>query len=228
MIYLTGANGHIGTKLFHSLAPHFSICKMARENGNIKWSLGEVPNLLRLNQEDVLIHLGWSLRDRKNDFALNVGGSQVISEYFKSNGARVLFVSSVSAGSDSHYGEQKFEAEKVLKDLNCSILRIGMIPVLNRYDHGALKIFGFNCEINVTEYDDFIQCVLSYLESKDDGRNFEIVSRRSQYRELFKSAKFRFTPKVFRWQGARIYTKYRTVNNILDAMYNLSTTNLRL
>jgi hypothetical protein len=44
-----------------------------------------------------------------------------------------LFISTVAAGNQSHYGRSKFLAEKHVLDLGGSVIRPGLVPDLNRY-----------------------------------------------------------------------------------------------
>jgi hypothetical protein len=172
-IGITGASGKIGRQLVQTLRMHHQVISFGREDSDIEWAMGVMPSQLQLKEVDVLIHLAWSLKDRRNDFHLNVGGTGSLSFAAKRSGVPFLFISSVAASSISNYGLAKAEAEKLVIENDGQIVRVGLIPKVNRYSKFSTKLIGVypnlpKC-IRITPYKTFEEFILEWVSKENNN-----------------------------------------------------------
>jgi hypothetical protein len=164
---VTGASGKLGKRLIQSLITEHEVVTFGRQESDVNWTLGITPSPNQLSGIDVLIHLGWSLKDRKNDFHLNVGGTATLASAANSSGIPFLFVSSVAATSSSFYGISKLGAEKLVAENHGFTVRIGLIPESNNYSGNLDKFLGIYPSlpslISITRYEDFESFIRKWL-----------------------------------------------------------------
>lgn len=192
-IGITGGSGKIGMQLTQTLKNHHEVILFGRQNADIDWAMGVMPSKLQLKDVDVLIHLAWSLSDRRKDFHLNVGGTGSLSLAARKSGVPFLFVSSVAASSISNYGLAKAEAEKLVTENKGQILRIGLIPDANRYSSYSTKLIGLypklNESIHVTSYKKFEEFINDWIGKENSNWNstkfYEVVSGKYSSKEVF-------------------------------------------
>ncbi len=140
---MTGASGRIGRLLVEHLSLTHEVITFGRSNSDYLWTLGIIPTESQLKDINLIIHLGWSLRDRSADFHLNVGGTLLLAQAAHKSKIPFLFISSVAAASTSEYGKSKAEAEILVLDCLGTVVRIGLVPQSNRYEESRKRYLTF-------------------------------------------------------------------------------------
>jgi len=143
-ILITGSNGFISQKLFNYLKnKNQSIfCTSRDKNDAFYFDLKNDSNSKHsIPKFDILIHLayfkGKSFIDEKK---YNINGSKNIFLLAKKYKAKIIYISSQSANSESYsnYGKIKYELEDIASNFDASIIRPGLI-----YEKNAnMGIFG--------------------------------------------------------------------------------------
>ena len=125
MIYLTGANGLVGSRL--------SVCLGDMKVTKISYR-DEVPDVFESHNESYLIHLGWSSTTRAKDKSIEkdvVNSKKLFELYQKKNpNGHIIFL---STAGDLHrdieddiptphslYGKCKLHVENILNELECN------------------------------------------------------------------------------------------------------------
>jgi hypothetical protein len=170
---ITGATGRLGSRLVEYLSKEHEVITFGRAFSDKPWTLGVIPSAAQLNEIDVLIHLAWSLRDRERDFHLNVGGTLVLAQAAQTSRIPFLFISSVAANSNSDYGKSKAEAERLVFDCLGTVMRIGLVPDLNRYTGTRTRHFSLypNLEfkVPVTSFELLKKSIDDWIVGRDEG-----------------------------------------------------------
>ena len=150
-IGITGATGRIGERLVEHLSQKNEIVTFGKAGSNYPWALGVIPSPKQLEEIDVLIHLAWSINDRERDFHLNIGGTLLLAKATRESAVPLLFISTIAATSNSQYGQSKAQAETVVFNNQGTVIRIGLVPNLNRYTETKNQIFSFfqNLEVKI-------------------------------------------------------------------------------
>lgn len=126
MIYVTGANGLVGSRLVNFCGE--KITKISYRD--------EVPDVFESHDNSCLIHLGWASTTRTKDGSAknDVINSKKLFEYYqrKNPNGRIIFVSSAgdlhrdnkSSTPKPHslYGQCKLDVENILNDLDCQTI----------------------------------------------------------------------------------------------------------
>ena len=132
-ILITGSSGFISKKLSNYLKnKNYKVfCTSRVKNNNFYFDLKNKNNIKHtIPKFDILIHLayfkGGSYYEEKKN---NINGSKNIFLIAKKNNAKIIFVSSQSANSNSYsnYGKIKYELESVAADFDAYIIRPGLI-----------------------------------------------------------------------------------------------------
>ncbi len=142
-IGITGATGRIGKRLVEHLSHQNEIVTFGKVGSNYLWTLGIIPSPKQLEEIDVLIHLAWSLNDRERDFHQNIGGTLLLAQATMESSVPFLFISTTAATSYSQYGLSKAQAERAVVSNKGTVIRIGLVPDLNRYTETKKQIFTF-------------------------------------------------------------------------------------
>jgi hypothetical protein len=192
-IGITGASGRLGSRLIEKLSLQHEVITFGRSKSDCLWTLGVIPSESQLRDIDVFIHLAWSLRDRSGDYHLNVGGTLVLAQAAQAAEVPFLFISSVAAMSNSEYGKSKAQAEALVLDCMGTVVRIGLVPELNRYEVSKKRVLSlypnFRFKIQITSFDAFRESIDRWI-SNDKG-HFSgnivttIVSSEMEAREIF-------------------------------------------
>lgn len=173
-IGISGASGRLGRALVEHLSKQHNVIAFGRSNSDHLWTLGVVPSPSQLNDIDLFIHLAWSLRDRSADYYINVGGTLLLAQAAHAQKVPFLFVSSVAATSNSEYGESKARAETFVLDYLGTVIRIGLVPELNRYEIPRKRILSFypdfRVKIQTTSFNDLQKVIDDWIHL--DRMNF--------------------------------------------------------
>ena len=125
MIYLTGANGLVGSRL--------SMCFGDLKFKKISYR-DTVPDLFKSHDSSCLIHLGWSSNTRLKEKTKDVENSKKLFELYqkKNPNGKIIFLS--SAGDlhrdsedgfpkpHSLYGISKLQVEEILSNIDCQTI----------------------------------------------------------------------------------------------------------
>jgi len=209
-IGITGSNSSIGRSL--------SIALRSAGHEVIEFSRSEdigSPSYFQLQSEGlpfgmrdikILIHLAWDrTRTASRSESINIrGSSQLISE-LSTRGVRVIFLSTVSADSNSKsdYSREKFEVEQVVLKHQGTVIRAGVVT-----DQNSSGIFGIinqlgnlplicphlipDPPLRLTRLDSLIDCCVDAVK---DGLVAEVLTvadtRYTSLSELVHSIRFR-------------------------------------
>ena len=122
MIYLTGANGLVGSRL--------SMCFGDLKFKKISYR-DTVPDLFKSHDSSCLIHLGWSSNTRLKEKTKDVDNSKKLFELYqkKNPNGKIIFLSSAgdlhrdskdeSPKPHSLYGISKLQVEDILSNIDC-------------------------------------------------------------------------------------------------------------
>jgi hypothetical protein len=172
-IGITGANGRLGRGILNHLRQHHEVTTFGRGDSEHFWTLGIIPPQSQLKDLDVFIHLAWSLRDRAGDYHLNVGGTLLLAQAAEAAQIPFLFVSSLAVTSNSAYGKSKAEAELAVLDCSGMVIRVGLVPELNRYELAKktkLSVYpNFKHKIHVTSMEVLCQAIDKWIVSCNEG-----------------------------------------------------------
>ena len=125
MIYLTGSNGLVGSRLSMSLGD-LKVTKISYRD--------DVPDVFKSHKESYLIHLGWSSNTRGKEKTNDVINSKKLFDLYqkKNPNGKIIFLSSagdlhrdnngLSPKPHSLYGKSKLDVEKILENLNCQTI----------------------------------------------------------------------------------------------------------
>lgn len=233
-ILLTGASGHLGKLLVANLGNEFDFVRLGRNDGDFEWTLGVIPPPEILEGVDAIVHLAWSMKDRKADGHKNIGGSHLLAQCAGTARIPFLFISSVAVLGKSNYGNSKREAEKLIASENGSILRIGLVKNVNRYGGDIRKVqlvLKSNHKINFTLAEDFISSIRFWLEGQvknlPTSKIYTLVSGSQTATEFFKSPTGRniFVQEYLIWSFLKIFSLFSTTaRNSLDAFQSFKST----
>lgn len=125
MIYLTGANGLVGSRL--------SMCFGDLKFKKISYR-DTVPDLFKSHDSSCLIHLGWSSNTRLKEKTKDVENSKKLFELYqkKNPNGKIIFLSSAgdlhrdsedgSPKPHSLYGISKLQVEEILSNIDCQTI----------------------------------------------------------------------------------------------------------
>ena len=142
----------------------------------IPWSLGQKLDNTNLPRLDLVVHLAWQTKSRRENFHLNIGGSLQLISQASMSGSRVIFVSSLAAlNPRSYYGIAKSIVEKKGSFKEFEIIRPGLILHAEEYSKKIKKfaiIPGHKTPVYVTH----LECLLSELlmrisQTRESDRN---------------------------------------------------------
>jgi len=154
-IFITGAEGYLGSKLYEYLADklpeHKIVGSFIEENENsalIKLDitdLEEVKKILKKEKPDVIIHTaaiahGEASSNKELLEKVNVNGTYNLIETAKNIKARFVFISSIGALTNSLYGQSKIVGEKFLKNSGLEYLILRPSPIIGLSPNRKVKI----------------------------------------------------------------------------------------
>jgi dTDP-4-dehydrorhamnose reductase len=178
-VVVTGAKSNLGSKVLQELNEDFYFFPIGRRFDEEPWELGMMPNLDKVKDVGAVLHFAWSLKDRENDFHLNVGGTTQLAQWAKALEIPFVFISSIAADGRSNYGKSKLEAEKRVAELGGTIVRVGLVLDSNKYikKDGYLKVNlipKLDGSIKITSIEELSMKIKSLLETQIGNR--ELVS----------------------------------------------------
>jgi nucleoside-diphosphate-sugar epimerase len=165
-IAITGHSGLLGQAVIAELLPFYEIVRLGRSNSDIEWTLGVLPAPEQLQGIEAIIHLAWSQENRRDDFHINIGGTQRLAQLANRLEIPFLFISTVAALGDSDYGKSKIMAEQRVLEEGGGCVRLGLIVGLNRYQRVHLKInpiLNSSHPLNYTHKEDLIEFLFNWL-----------------------------------------------------------------
>ena len=177
-ILITGSSGFISKKLSNYLKnKNYKVfCTSRVKNNSFYFDLKNENNIKNtIPKFDILIHLAYFKgRSYYEEKKYNINGSKNIFLIAKKNNAKIIFISSQSANSNSYsnYGKIKYELESIAADFDAYIIRPGLIYAkdTNMGIFGKIekivKIFpfifvpnGLNKTINLCKIETFINFI---------------------------------------------------------------------
>ena len=132
-ILITGSSGFISKKLSNYLKnKNYKVfCTSRVKNNTFYFDLKNNDNIKHtIPKFDILIHLAYFKgRSYYEEKKYNINGSKNIFLIAKKNNAKIIFISSQSANSNSYsnYGKIKYELEGIAADFGAYIIRPGLI-----------------------------------------------------------------------------------------------------
>ncbi len=193
MIYLTGSNGLVGSRL--------SMCF-----GDLKFTKISyrdiVPDVFKSHDSSCLIHLGWSSNTRLKEKTKDVDNSKKLFELYQSKNpnGKIIFLS--SAGDlhrdnngehpkpHSLYGKSKLQVEEILSTMDCqtTIFRVtniwGGIVEKNRVNGLVDKLLtlidtdevveiyaNLKTTVDIIHVDDIVKLILKAVSRKITEKN---------------------------------------------------------
>lgn len=141
-VVVSGATGFLGTAVCRELAAHgFAVRALARDpvaardaHPELEWFSGALPDGVdpgAFAGAGALVHCAWETRLRRPgpSRTVNVDGSRRIFGLARARGARIVFVSSLSAHeeAESLYGRTKLEVEGLIDPTRDAVVRPGTI-----------------------------------------------------------------------------------------------------
>ena len=132
-ILITGSSGFLSKKLSNYLKnKNYKVfCTSRVKNDIFYFDLKNENNIKHtIPKFDILIHLAYFKgRSYYEEKKYNINGSKNIFELAKKNNAKIIFISSQSANSNSYsnYGKIKYELESIAADFDACIIRPGLI-----------------------------------------------------------------------------------------------------
>jgi nucleoside-diphosphate-sugar epimerase len=137
MIGVTGANGYVGGMIAGALAGQGVMRLVRRPAGadDLAWSFATPADVLaealRARGVTRVVHAAWDMQASRLDEleAGCVAGSARLLEAASAAGAKVIFISSISAfaGARSAYGKAKLQVEKAVLAQGGLVLRLGLV-----------------------------------------------------------------------------------------------------
>jgi len=233
-IAITGSSGHLGQFLVDVLQEDFTIVKLGRKGDDIDWTLGALPKPEDLQDVKGIIHLAWSLRDRRKDHHINKGGTIRLAQMAADLQIPMLFVSSVAVLGNSYYGSSKLECEEIVKDLGGSVLRFGIVKEANMYtkqEHYFKFVLKSKYYVNYTSSEDAQDSITNWLKlvrkKQNTSTNVTVVSG-SELTSIY----FKDNNSLNIWipmKALAIILRIgalcsRRARNLLDALNSLATT----
>jgi nucleoside-diphosphate-sugar epimerase len=136
MIAVTGANGFVGSIITAGLGPN--VVRMVRRPtgaNNLAWSFATPADVLApefiARGVTHVVHTAWDMQASKLEEleAGCVAGSLRLIEAATAAGARVIFISTISAfpGARSAYGKAKLQVEHAVLEAGGIVLRLGLV-----------------------------------------------------------------------------------------------------
>ena len=163
-ILITGSSGFISKKLSNYLKKknYKVFCTSRNKNDIYYFDLKKVYNSKHtIPKFDILIHLAYFKgRSYYEEKKYNINGSKNIFSIAKNNNAKIIFISSQSANSNSYsnYGKIKYELESIAADFDAFIIRPGLIyeKDTNMGIFGKIETFlNFINNIVVNDFDNY-------------------------------------------------------------------------
>jgi len=154
-IFITGAEGYLGSKLYeyltNELLEHKIVGSFIEENENsalIKLditSLKEIEKILKREKPNVIIHTaaiahGKASSNEELLEKVNVNGTYNLIEIAKNIKARFVFISSIGALTNSPYGQSKIVGEKFLKNSGLEYLILRPSPIIGVSPNRKVRI----------------------------------------------------------------------------------------
>lgn len=142
LVVVSGATGFLGAAVCRELAAHgFAVRALARDpvaarevQPGLEWFPGALPDGVdpgAFAGAGALVHCAWGTRLHRPGLsrAVNVDGSKRLFGLARARGARIVFVSSLSAHeeAESLYGRTKLEVEALLDLARDAVVRPGTI-----------------------------------------------------------------------------------------------------
>jgi NADH dehydrogenase len=137
MIAVTGASGYVGGLVCAGFAKDgvLRLVRRPADAGDIGWDFAMPARDLaeKLEQQHVthVIHAAWDMRSsRLDELRLTaVAGSLRLLEAARAVGAKVIFISTISAFADarSAYGKAKLQVEEAVTGSGGIVLRLGLV-----------------------------------------------------------------------------------------------------
>ena len=149
VVAITGANGFVGSLLARNLVAQMRVISLVRRPStpfDRQWHFDmterEMAQALQLAEATHLIHAAWQMQGNGLEELRRTcvaGTERLMRAARKSGGARVIFISTISAfeGARSAYGKSKLEAEAIVRAYGGLVLRLGLV-----YGPGARGLFG--------------------------------------------------------------------------------------
>ena len=193
MIYLTGANGLVGSRL--------SMCFGDLKFKKISYR-DTVPDLFKSHDSSCLIHLGWSSNTRLKEKTKDVENSKKLFELYqkKNPNGKIIFLSSAgdlhrdsedeSPKPPSFYGISKLQVEEILSNIDCqtTIFRVtniwGGIVEKNRVNGLVDKLLtlldtdevveiyaNLKTTVDIIHVDDVVKLILKAILRKNIQKN---------------------------------------------------------
>ncbi|HYP62746.1 MAG TPA: NAD-dependent epimerase/dehydratase family protein [Acidocella sp.] len=137
MIAVTGANGFVGGIIAAGLAD-WGVLRLVRRpagQGDLAWSFATPADVLaeelRAHEVTHLVHAAWDMQaSRLGELEAGcVAGSLRLLEAVHAAGARMIFISTISAfaGARSAYGQAKLQVEEAVLASGGIVLRLGLV-----------------------------------------------------------------------------------------------------
>lgn len=177
-IAITGASGYLGSRLdlFFSKRDLKTI-RLERNPQNTssrKFDLHSISNNKILEDTDILIHCAYDFNCRtiEESHTVNYLGTKLLFDIARnSNVKKIIYISSISAvnNSNSNYGREKLNIEKLAKQYNATIIRPAFI--ISRDPGGMFKRI-----INILSTNIFVpyfpKYIPFYITYEDELLNF--------------------------------------------------------
>jgi nucleoside-diphosphate-sugar epimerase len=135
MIAVTGANGFVGGIITVGLTDVLRLVRRPAGVSDLAWSFATPVDVLaeelRARGVTYVIHTAWDMQASKLEEleAGCVAGSLRLLEAATATGARVIFISTISAfpGARSAYGKAKLQVEQAVLEAGGIVLRLGLV-----------------------------------------------------------------------------------------------------
>lgn len=131
-VLLTGSNGYLGSHIKRALLKSgFEVITLGRSDADILWSL-ESSLVKEISGATTLIHCAWDMKIscESENYRINVEGTKnLVNSCISLGVSKIIFISTTSAyeGTQSVYGQTKFEIEKWLEQFQAIIVRPGLL-----------------------------------------------------------------------------------------------------
>lgn len=137
MIAITGASGYVGGMISTEFAPEgvLRLVRRPKLENDVTWNFAMSAQELteKLTDKNVthIIHTAWDMRSSRLDELqyTAVAGSARLLDTAKVIGAKLIFISSISAfaGARSAYGKAKLQVEEAVIRSGGIVLRLGLV-----------------------------------------------------------------------------------------------------
>jgi len=195
-ILITGSSSKLAKAISPLLSKNFELVPLGRKQFDIPWTLGICPDpkIIEEHQINAVVHFAWSLKDRKRDWHLNIGGTAQLSSWCNQTKIPFLFISTMAVHGQSDYGRSKLEAEKYVIDNNGFYIRPGLVMGKNKYTEKRNRLFQVIPKSNSTKVPvctlenlaEAINCWLSNVETCKKLLNIEIPIDYVPLEEIFR------------------------------------------